>query len=230
MPGYVMHLAAAEEIIRQCRLTDNKYINDFKLGSIAPDAVERSDKKDSHFWDDNTFRRFERKPNLDMFLSKYSGRLKEPYVFGYYCHLYLDNRFMDEYWKRHFEFYDEDMRKAEAFEAVARVRLLDNNRIYDRTEFFSDRYYYGDYDRLNPYIVKKYGVKIPEFAIPEHEIDEISMEAVRDCLCEHIKAVYAIAQSDTIEAVRVFKVSDLDELILDTALKLAELYMKLMQQ
>lgn len=230
MPGYVMHLAVAEKIIRQCRIIDKKYINEFVIGSIVPDAVERNDKRYSHFWDDDTYGKFERKPNLEMFLAKYKERLCEPYVFGYYCHLYLDRQFMDRYWSRHFKFYDDSMEAEEAFDLVTKVLLTDNNTVYGRAEFFSDKYYYGDYDRLNPYILKKYEVQTPELVVPEHEIDEISVNVVKESLRKRLEMVTHTSMSDAYEDVRVFNVADFEKLMDDTSKELCECYMSIVRK
>jgi hypothetical protein len=62
MPGYVMHMAVASRIIEEKGITDSSYVHAFLLGNIIPDAMERSRKRESHFWDDETYRKLNRIP------------------------------------------------------------------------------------------------------------------------------------------------------------------------
>ena len=43
---------------------------------------------------------------LDAFCDKYGNQMSNPFVLGYYCHLYMDALFMRTSWKRHFSFFD----------------------------------------------------------------------------------------------------------------------------
>lgn len=227
MPGCVMHLAVAEEIIRICNISDCAFINEFKIGSIIPDAHARDEKKITHFWDAKTYNNFQRKPNLNDFLTKYEDRLNEPYVFGYYAHLYFDREYMNKYWAKHFEFYDIYMNPSDVFEEVARVCVTDNNQVYSREEFFSDKLYYGDYDRMNSYVINRYGVKLPKLSKPQKDIDEITYEQAYTRLDEidmHIKNIDSNSQAvNTL----ILSVKEIDELIIDTAKQLANVLLKM---
>lgn len=157
MPGYVAHLAVCRRLLDRLELTcEEKSL--FIVGSVIPDVCGRNEKKDSHFWTGRTTEYFVRRPDIDTFLKEYGDRLCEPYVFGYYAHLKLDCMYLDNYWAKHFRFLDADGNSAELYSDVAYVRLLDNMRTYTREEFFSDRYMYGDYDRLNRYIKESFGI------------------------------------------------------------------------
>ena len=93
MPGYVMHLAACEEIIRRCKITDERFKAFFRIGNIIPDVKDRNKKKDSHFWDASIMDKLVRKPDVDAFLEQYGNCLDDPYILGYYAHLKLDEAF-----------------------------------------------------------------------------------------------------------------------------------------
>lgn len=238
MPGYVMHLAVAERVIEICGIKDSKDINDLKIGSIIPDALTRSNKKQSHFWDDDIYKCFVRKPNLDMFLQKYGAynqsRLNEPYIFGYYCHLHLDRRFIEEYWHNHFKFYDDNMEEACGFDEVRKVLLIGSGKLYDRSDFFSDKYYYGDYDIMNQYMLGKYNISTPELKLPNTEIDEVQYMSVLPELKKMLSFIktgtkidsqkHQITEETLSANLNVFNITDLNTLIENTSKDLAEIY------
>lgn len=178
MPGYVIHLAAAETFLDICRTEKNvslrredgpwenrEYINRFLLGSIVPDIRKGSQKKNTHFWSDEMMKHFQRKPDLRAFLDKYGEFLSEPFVFGYYAHLYLDYRFVNGYWRSHFAFFDGHMRETDDFELMRWVKCTrkpcGTDGFVARERFFSGEYYYGDYSRMNDYIMHSYNIRMP---------------------------------------------------------------------
>ncbi len=183
MPGYVIHMAVASRIIGEKGIDDSSFINAFLLGNIVPDAMDRALKKESHFWDDGTYKKLNRIPNIDNFLKEYGHRMEEPYVLGYYTHLLLDYYFVKEYWSQHFKLLDKDMNACEAYEKVTHIRLDKDDVIYPREEFLSDKLYYGDYDRINPYIFDRYPyIRIEDFKLDGMNIDQIDEEVAEDNL------------------------------------------------
>lgn len=227
MPGCVMHLAVAEEIIRICGISDAGFINEFKIGSIIPDAHARDEKKISHFWDVKTYNNFQRKPSIKDFLAKYEHRLNEPYVFGYYAHLFFDYEYMNRYWTKHFRFYDINMNPTDIFVDVARVWLADNNQVYSREEFFSDKLYYGDYDRMNAYIINRYSVELPDLVSPFKNINEITYEQAYTRLEEMSNRIKHVDSNSEAVNTLILSVKEIDELIIDTAKQLANLLLKM---
>ncbi len=172
MPGYVIHMAAASRLLEEKGETNSSFIDAFLLGNIIPDAMARDAKKESHFWDEETYKNLNRIPDLEDFMSEYGDSLDDPFVLGYYTHLLLDNLFVKEYWSEHFEMLDNDMNQENLYDRVQYMRVKkewDNagikgtgEVIYPREEFFSDRLYYGDYDRMYPYILEKYNIQLPK--------------------------------------------------------------------
>lgn len=228
MPGYVMHLAVAEEIIRNCHITDDRVVNCLLVGSIIPDAA-KDNKKSSHFWTDENYKEFVRKPSLENFLIKYKDKLDNPYVFGYYAHLYMDYVFVTEYWKNHFEFYDNDMKKARLFDEVSNVKLLEDGRIIPREEFFSSSMYYGDYDRMNNYIIDKYKVRTPKIMNGSNDyslVEEVALKEVGDNLDSMIRMVEQANKDNTYPETKVIYMSDMEELIKKVTRKLETQYKK----
>lgn len=190
MPGYVIHMAVASRIIEEKGIINSSFLNAFLLGNIIPDAMERTAKRESHFWDDNTYKNLNRIPNVDDFLKKYASRLHEPFVLGYYTHLLLDHYFVKEYWTEHFMLLDENMLEENDYQKVRYIRLSKDNMVYDRDEFFSDKLYYGDYDRIYPYIFDRYPfTKLEKFDKVDAGIEEIDVEQVADSLNEMINKV-----------------------------------------
>lgn len=222
MPGYVMHLAMAEKVIEKLNIKDKAFVDSFRIGSIIPDTIERTKKKDSHFWSDEEYKLFARKPDVDSFLKKYSKNLQDPYVFGYYAHLYLDKLYMDAYWAKHFSFTDDTGKTVCLYDDVKKV-ILDNHEVYDRDDFFSEKYYYGDYDKINAYFVEKYKLSYNEIkasldgfkkAIADESgvdgIGELSKKNQLDVLAEMIEH---LKDKEAYKKARVLDVIEIENLI-----------------
>ncbi len=212
MPGYVMHLALAQRIIEKKNITDKKYINDFLIGSIIPDAVEKEDKVFSHFWGENELERLQRKPDLEKFMSRHGESLKEGFWLGYYCHLVLDYQFVNNYWKKHFSFFNDDMREEWRFEHVTKVLVKKTGELYERNRFFSSEYYYGDYSRMNPHIMKKYNISIPCIEEISLQDKNISPNAVSK-LQEMVSFLHQQKEKTALETPIVFDLGDIVDLI-----------------
>ena len=145
--------------------------NAFFLGNMIADMCR--DKHYTHFWNDTTYDKLVRRPDLDWFLQKYGDALQEPYVRGYYAHLLLDYNFLDLYWDRHFRFYNAQKQPEVLYDAVTFVEVLEQQRMYDRQEFFSKKWYYGDYDRMNAYFANRYNVMFPNLEFNAKEWERI---------------------------------------------------------
>ena len=216
MPGYVIHLAVASKIIERKEIVDKAYINDFILGNIIPDSMPREQKKASHFWDDETYKNLNRIPNLQVFLDKYGDKLNDPFVLGYYSHLMLDNLFVSNYWGEHFQMLDGDGKEERSYEGVAYFRMKQDGREYPRDMFLSDELYYGDYDRMYPYILERYNIYLPELGnkkiIPINEIDySNSFRCLSDMISkvQDLKDAVINGEYNTKEKLKIF---DLDHI------------------
>lgn len=230
MPGHIIHLAVASSVLKQVAM-DTDATNAFLLGTIAPDMFRGSDKKSSHFWTDAMLNQLDRVPDLDAFVKKYKKDFSNPFVLGYYGHIYMDTMFMHRYWAKHFSFYDKDMNVNNQYDEVAYIKVTDDEdgqiseHLYPREEFLSDDYYYGDYDRINPYIIKKYDVILPNIerlevmdAVPEAMLDDR-----KDCLTKMIEAAKGFQKQskdatfdDTKKILKVFKLEEIEHLIADS--------------
>lgn len=217
MPGYVIHMAVAARLIEEKGITVSSFLNAFLLGNIIPDAMERTAKRNSHFWDDETVSRLNRAPNLDMFLDKYRDKLKDPFVLGYYTHLLLDNMFVKEYWHRHFELLDNELRREEAYDRVSYIRVNKTGTVYPREEFFSDKLYYGDYDRIYPYIFEQWPfVKLKDYEYVDSIIEEIDVKQVSPTLSlmiDKVNRLYDERDKLVKEELKIFELEQIKSLM-----------------
>ena len=114
MPGYVMHLAIAQEYLRKNKL---EYSEEFIKGTVAPDMIKQ--KSISHYGESPAYTR------LRDFLSK--NKIDSDYMKGYFLHLVADYLFYNNYLDRIEKpqiYYDYDYNNKPLIEKY-NVRLLD---------------------------------------------------------------------------------------------------------
>ena len=82
MASSVIHMCVAKKINEQLNMNKNMVL----LGSIAPDISKHlgETKTRSHFLTDN------KTVDIDKFLNKYKCKLSDPFMMGYFIHLYTD--------------------------------------------------------------------------------------------------------------------------------------------
>lgn len=223
MPGYVIHLALAKRVVDICGITDEDYKEQFFLGNIVPDTPDVSGKRYSHFWTGDMYERFVRVPDLATFKDIYGDLLYDPYILGYYAHLYLDVEFLRVYWKTHFSFYNDGLQEEDDYHKVSRVLLQGGHRMYSREEFFSTEMYYGDYDRMNDYFIYKYNISIPKSCLVEDKIKELDVAIANEKLPHMIEKLTGCSGSVDIPELKVFEIHELEELIESVAKDISEL-------
>lgn len=84
MPGYVVHIAIAQEYLKKHNM---KYSKDFIMGSVAPDFT--SDKSKTHYGKSPAY------TNLKNFLLK--NNIDTDYKKGFFLHLVTDYLFYNKY-------------------------------------------------------------------------------------------------------------------------------------
>lgn len=94
MPGYVIHLAVAEEYLKKHKNVKENY-DEFIEGVIYPDSV--TDKSLTHYGKSSS------QANLYDFLKEHE--LKDSFTRGYFLHLLTDYLFYNKY----IEFFSKDM-------------------------------------------------------------------------------------------------------------------------
>lgn len=230
MPSYVIHLSCAKRILELAGgMLTKQDENLFYLGNMIADMCK--DKRTTHFWDDETYPLLARRPNLSLFMEKYGAYMQEPYVRGYYAHLFLDRMFLDTYWEKHFRFYGVDKNPEKRYTEVAYVEIVEKNKVYDRKEFFSKALYYGDYDAMNGYFAEKYQVRFPELSLSGdawmhvHRIREIDWTYAPEAVANAKKLLASgiRRKMGEIEAeLRVFELPELEAMVEHAAKKLAD--------
>ncbi len=179
MPGYIMHMSEANLIIdRLCPDADEDWKVQFMAGNLLPDTKKKRAKVTSHFWNPDTLEDMAIAPDLDLFLERYEDQLKNPVVLGYYAHLFLDERFVHDYWLDMVAFYDDAGVPQTKKENITKAEIKKNGLRIDRDTFFSGEYYYGDYSKLNNFFVEEYDVDLEKnyWEIPDCPIGEVNKE------------------------------------------------------
>lgn len=154
MPGILYHLAFAEKV---CDSVSSLNKVEFMAGNLIPDLATNRDK--SHY---------RKKASVNGFwvpdMESVKRDLFKPYnslIFGMYCHLYLDYRFIEEFLLREFTWVEKD---SELFKVVNPR----NGKVWDVDTFFSQEGMYGSYTEINQMMIKDNRIsletieKIPE--------------------------------------------------------------------
>lgn len=207
MPGYILHLTAAKMFWNQAKNQKLYNENDFYVGNLLPDAT--SDKKVSHFRNPAFYGNMIEYPDLDLFLDKYRNHLKDSVAFGYYFHLYVDRCYFKDYFPKHFTSLDDHLNAANKLSDVTKFRVEATGEIIPRARFFSEEYYYGDFTKMNNYLIERFGLRF-NLNLPKgkHIIEEIQYEDIFFVL----KQLEAFTETP-IESVNNLKVFDLKDLL-----------------
>ena len=165
MPGYIMHLAEGkiiQKLLAGTGLLAEGAADLFEAGLLLPDTKRKKEKYTSHFWNDADMDKLAIAPDLGLFLAKYGSRLAEPVLLGYYAHLHLDWRFVEELWPCCFQFLDGEGRERSLWNEIRQVRILSRDTVVPVNDFYSDAWYYGDYSRMNRHFQEEYRLTMPD--------------------------------------------------------------------
>ena len=130
-------------------------------------------------------------------------------MLGYYFHLYIDRKFFKDFIPQVVEFYDKNGQITDIRDEVATVYIQKSKTSIPFSKYLTEEYYYGDYTRMNTYLVNQYKIPLnlnPEVVNPG--ISEIRYEDVQEVLLQ-LHGFLAISP----EAVRELKVFPLEELL-----------------
>ena len=185
-----MHLAEAKLILNFIQKEYSHRIknfaewkNEFLCGALLPDTAEKQKKQISHFWEQENVDNVLVIPSLDHFLEKYIIDLEEPLICGYFAHLQLDQLFFGQFFKSQVDFLDINGHLEMKSEYVTHVFIRRNHTKVSVLDFFSEQYLYGDYTKLNPYLIEKYQVELPIFDKEmRNPISEVSIVRLEDVL------------------------------------------------
>lgn len=211
MPGYILHLTAAKMFLNRVKREhviemSRKDENDFLIGNLLPDTTKM--KSRSHFRNPKYHDYMVEYPETSWFEEKYHNILHDPSVMGYLFHLYIDRKFFKDYMPRIVEFRNKEDQIEVKKDKVKYVILKRTRQKISKEDFFSEKYYYGDYTNMNTYLVHRYQIPIkldPEVMNPG--IEEVSYQDVKKVLKE-LKG-YLNVSEEAVKNVKVFDVEDL---------------------
>lgn len=204
MPGYILHLTAAKMALNYIKCPID--VNAFFVGNLLPDTVR--DKRESHFRNRRYQDQMIEYPDLKMFLRKYKYLLDDSSCLGYYFHLYIDYKFFTEYVPEIVTLLDEKEQAVTKKEQVVWVKINKTGKLIPRGEFYSDEYYYGDYTRMNTYLVERYQLSLElDTDIKNPGMEEVDYADVKNVL-EELKG-YLNVPASAVKEVKVFEVEAL---------------------
>ena len=155
MPGYVIHLAIAQEYLRK---HNKKKSEDFILGSIEPDFT--TDKTKTHYGKSPAY------TNLKEYLE--NNKIDDDFKQGYFLHLVTDYLF--------YNYYLNEIRKPQIYEDydVTNKTLIEKYKI-DLPEKVKDKIFFKN---GNPEILTvKLACKVID-EVSEYKLEEIAKEVI----------------------------------------------------
>lgn len=156
MASAIIHIAVAKEVNKNLKMNEKQIF----LGAIAPDISKQigESKVKSHFITnkDNSL------PNLELFLKKYQDKLDNPFIMGYYIHL-----FTDYLWEKYF---------IEEIVNKNTLKLLSGDYITCSDKEIS-KIIYDDYTNINISLIDKYNLDLSLF-YEEVEIPKVNFKEI----------------------------------------------------
>lgn len=162
MPGFILHMTAAKMLfdkihsdkVRSDKTCSDIDVNAFQVGNLIPDSV--SDKTFSHFRHPRRQDKLIVYPDLDLFLAKYNSLLADSSCLGYYFHLFVDRVYARDYLPRIVSFHDESGLEVSERKDITHAFIKHTGELVPIKTFFSDEYYYGDFTKLNTYLLNRF--------------------------------------------------------------------------
>lgn len=194
MASSIIHMCVANELANKLNVDRRQLL----IGSIAPDISKHlgKTKKETHFLDEYDFANSI--PVLEKFLSKYQKNLDDPFVLGYYIHLYTDY-----IWFRYFikEFCGTDC-----------IYNLDGS-VKKLTEAEVKQYIYNDFTNMNILLIEKYNLELTIFYLEMPEIKDIIKEIPMDKIIIIIDQAGLIVKNSTYDKLYTFKITEIEKFI-----------------
>ncbi len=170
MPGYIIHLAEAEMIIKRLlksedsEMCSEEWQDRFRRGCLLPDSKDEK-KETTHYWNHGDECAKVRLPDIELFIKEHWRQLTQrriyPEVFGYFVHLYLDRLFFEKYLPEYIRFLDSRGYPVQSYKWTEGGIIQKSSEGVFLDELFSSDFLYGDYTKLNSYFIDKYQIKIP---------------------------------------------------------------------
>ncbi len=214
MPGFVIHLLHGQFVLENIfKDFDDKQTEQFMQGILMPDSNEKGEKDTAHFvsLSPDSQNRILKTPDMGLFISKYKQQLTEPFVIGYFAHLYLDKAFFEQFFPNYVSFVDENDRETPYEKRISRVYLSRSQKYISVGQLFSEEYLYGDYTMLNAVLTARYSLTVPGRIKIENPIQEVRSENFVHILSELKK--YLKQQTVSEPELNVFVQSELENFI-----------------
>jgi hypothetical protein len=169
-------------------------------------------------------------PDMEGFLHAHKKDILSPIDMGIMAHLHMDAVYVTDFWPKYFNFQNEYGRKTNDTREHLFAHIHKSGEIIPLENFFSSKYFYGEYDILNPYIMEKYNVIPPD--ISTYNKDDIHIpecipenpEDIEKCLNIFIPVASECNDTKPDISTHIFKVDDIINFLADSSVKYGALY------
>lgn len=222
MPGFILHITAAKMLFDKCLNTAEISIDKdaFQAGNLIADSV--MDKTYSHFRHPDRSAKLIVYPDLDLFLNKYRQLLNDSSCLGYYFHLYIDRVYAKDYIPQIITFYDKNRQEATDRADITHALIKRTGELVPIKTIFSDEYYYGDFTKMNTYLMKRFSLSTDLVCDVENpgieEVDYNNMHKIQKQL-----QGYLDVPESAVNELKVFDVEDLLKFLDKAAGEFAEM-------
>lgn len=204
MPGFLMHLVEGEMILNNFRKQINiskTFTEEFMLGCILPDVT--SDKERTHFRPLYQKYQITKYPDMTTVYALYGNQELSPIDLGILAHLQLDASYVTDFWQHFFVFEDEFGAPSVDTRHPLFVRLLKGQEArIPLADFFSDKWFYGEYDRINPVLNRQFHPFVPDHV--SYRAEDIHIKEcipndagmIKKCLSAYTGTAEAIVSED----------------------------------
>lgn len=212
MPGYIMHLCEAAYILDKIKIKNS---DEFILGCVLPDAVASKDL--THFRPRYQDTRITKYPDMEYVMKKYNINTLTPADLGVISHLQMDALYVSTFWPKFFTFEDNQNQPTEIHDNITHVRMKDGGIQKEGTciplsSFFSQEYFYGDYNATNSLFIKDFNPRLPAYYSADLTITECLSYSEKK-LKEDL-TVFTAGDNVPAAPTKVFHYSDLKDFII----------------
>lgn len=189
MPGFLIHLSEARIILdsieKNLKTADDFKekiisIDDFKkkftLGTIIPDGYQN--KHVSHLHPEKCRELITKYPDMPYILSNRFNQFNSPYDLGILAHLHMDYLYVTKFWPGYFGFFDKFGNTEYHISHIEYVKIFASHQKIPLKDFFSEKWFYGDYDISNGYLKGLFSPEIPDFVTACR--DDININECKD--------------------------------------------------
>ena len=221
MPGFILHITAARMLFD--KLTDTCHTIDFdsfQVGNLIADSV--SDKTYSHFRHPDRNEKLMVYPDLDLFLNKYGHLLSDDSCLGYYYHLFIDRVYAKDYLAQIVDFYDIHGQEASDRADITHALIKRTKELVPIKTFFSDEYYYGDFTKLNTYLINRFHLSTDlVFGVMNPGIEEVDYKNIQK-IQKQLQGYLDVPES-AVDELKVFDIEDLLKFLDEAAEEFAKI-------